>query len=293
MTGENDKKVLPFGKGDKTFKRVSDNPHIEVLSFSKTSRTMEPCSFYAAAVLVRPAGPDKSSIALPDGTTITVSLPYKELYDRIEEGLSPMDLKEYCEKVIPEPPIGEKTQDGQSVYLGQYVPKDRDGNSLGKIFNVFAAPQDLTDASGKKETFKYVNAVKRIAELKNWNGFDGTNYATDKEIYQALKDGSYNGGWIIPTRDLLSGKDVDGNATTPDNLHAHKNTGALAGTFTTAASGSGYPGWYWSSTENRDDSSGVHGVRFSDGYESWDRKDSLRLSCRPVRLVAASAPSLG
>ncbi len=49
------------------------------------------------------------------------------------------------------------TVSGQGVYLGQYKPQDRDGNSLGKVFNVFAAPQDLPD------TMKYVDAVKHIA----------------------------------------------------------------------------------------------------------------------------------
>ena len=157
---------------------------------------------------------------------------------------------------------------GQGIFLGRYAPKDREGNSLGKIFNVFAAPEDLTDATGNKGIFKYVDAVKRIASLKNWHGHDGTNYATDKELYMALKNGSYNGGWIIPTRDLLSGKDVDGNTTQPDNLYAHKDKRDLSGTFTTAAaSGSDYPDWYWSSTEHRDDPSDVHSVRFSDGYE--------------------------
>jgi hypothetical protein len=80
-----------------------------------------------------------------------------------------------------------------------------------------------------------------------------------------------------------------------DNLHVlqkNQNEGTLKGTFKTASSrdDSVYPDWYWSSTENRDGSSDVHNVRFSYGYEGWDLKD-YRLSCRPVRLVAA--PSLG
>ena len=77
---------------------------------------------------------------------------------------------------------------GQGIFLGRYAPKDREGNSLGKIFNVFAAPEDLTDAAGNKGIFKYVDAVKRIASLKNWHGHDGTNYATDKELYKALRE---------------------------------------------------------------------------------------------------------
>ena len=179
--------------------------------------------------------------------------------------------------------LGQKTADG--VYIGQYAPKDRDGNSFGRIFNVFAAPEDL----GGTET--YVDAVKHISQLKNWNGFDGTDYATDKELYKALKDNSYKGGWIIPTRDLLSGEDVDGNDTQSGNLLAAFNKGVLKGIKTEYASGSGYPDWYWSSTEDRDYPSGVLGVRLSDGFECWSRKVNFRLSVRPVRLVAAAAPT--
>jgi hypothetical protein len=82
-----------------------------------------------------------------------------------------------------------------------------------------------------------------------------------------------------------------------DNLHIlrkNQNEGTLNGTFKTASfNGLLFPVFYWSSTENHRDSSYVQGVRFSDGYETWDRKDSGRLSCRPVRLVPAAAPSLG
>jgi len=181
---------------------------------------------------------------------------------------------------------------GQGVYLGQYSPKDRDGKSLGKIFNVYAAPEDLPS------TMQYVDAVKHIAKLKGWHGFDGTNYATDKEIYKALKDGSYKGGWIIPTRELLVGTEPDGETGVrkgtiiqPDNLFDHQNKGAFKGTFkTAAASGSVYPDWYWSSTENCDLPSFVWFVRFSDGGVVWHLKDRFRLSCRPVRVVEVPRP---
>ena len=176
--------------------------------------------------------------------------------------------------------LGQQTAEG--VFIGQYAPKDRDGISLGKIFNVFAAPQDL----GGRET--YVDTVKHISQLKNWNGFDGTNYATDKELYKAIKDGSYNGGWIIPTRDVLTGKDVDGNNTQSGNLLDAFKKGALKDVKTSSGSGSYCPDWYWSSTEGRDCPSFVHDVRLSDGYESWDPKDGGRLSVRPVRLVPVS-----
>lgn len=83
-------------------------------------------------------------------------------------------------------------------------------------------------------------------------------------------------GWRVPTREELQ------------LLYDHKD--AIGG-FKTSNGGSDYPDWYWSSTEDRDHSSYVHDVRFSDGDESWVHKDHGRLSCRPVRLVAASAPT--
>ena len=85
-------------------------------------------------------------------------------------------------------------------------------------------------------------------------------------------------GWRIPTLEELR------------ILYNNKDN---IGGFKTAAnpSGSDCPDWYWSSTEIRDYPSYVHTVRFSDGLESWNHKDYTRLSCRPVRLVAA--PSLG
>ena len=79
-------------------------------------------------------------------------------------------------------------------------------------------------------------------------------------------------------------------------LQKNKDEGALKGSFNLTGSTGGvsdYPDYYWSSTEGRDCSNGVHGVRFLDGVGYWGRKDYRRLSCRPVRLAAASAaPSL-
>lgn len=101
------------------------------------------------------------------------------------------------------------------------------------------------------ETMTYLNTVKAVEKLGD--------------------------GWRIPTLEELR--------------LMYKNKDEIGGFCTSGRSGSGYPDWYWSSTENRDDSSYVHDVRFSDGDEDWNRKDYYRLSCRPVRLVAAAAPT--
>ena len=201
------------------------------------------------------------------------------------------------EERVPE--IGESVS-GQGIFLGQYSPKDQNGKSLGKIFNVFAAPEDLSvkeSKSGffkKRETvtrvFTFNDAAKLVAELKDWHGHDGASFENSAVLTKALKDGSYKGEWVIPPREILSGKDVDGNDAQQNHLYKHQNKGAFKGTFKTAASsGSDCPDWYCSSTEDCDHSSEVHGVLFSDGYESWLFKDDIRLSCRPVRLVAASS----
>lgn len=166
--------------------------------------------------------------------------------------------------------------EGQGIYLGQYEPK-----GLGKIFNVFAAPEDLP------EPMKYAETVEYIAEMKNWHGHDGANYASDKEIFSALKDGSYNGGWIIPTYELLAGTDPKLlKYTHSSNLFDHRNTGSFKGTFTMVASSRPYlPEQYWSSAEDPEDTANVCLVDFSTGRLDVIDKDVTGLSCRPVRLV--------
>lgn len=186
--------------------------------------------------------------------------------------------------------------EGKGVFLGRWAPKDSDGISLNKIFNLFAAPDDLTDKNGQKLVTTYNKAVERISELNDWHGHDGGAYKNDTELYDALRDGTYNGEWFIPTRDILHGKDVYGNNAQADHLYGHnvqtdhlyghiyghKDESALAGTFTNQ-SGSGYALWYWSCSEVRDDRSFVWIVRLADGDDYWDGKRNYELSTRPVR----------
>jgi len=86
-------------------------------------------------------------------------------------------------------------------------------------------------------------------------------------------------GWRIPTL--------------PELKLMYAQNDKIGGFCTEPSSGSDYPAWYWSSTPDRDSTYYVVSVRFSDGYANWGLKDFIRLSCRPVRLVPAAAPSLG
>ena len=122
---------------------------------------------------------------------------------------------------------------------------------------IYAMPKDL----GFTATFNdAAKAVKKLNEKKALGHDD----------------------WQIPNLDTLK------------VLQKNQNQGSLNGTFNTSdkRSGSGYPHWYWSSTEHPVTSSVVYNVRLSDGGQNWILKDSIRLSCRPVRLVAP-APSRG
>jgi hypothetical protein len=177
---------------------------------------------------------------------------------------------------------------GKGVYLGGWKPRDRDGNSLGKAFNVFAAPEDLTDESGKKLVATFKKAAERITALRNWHGHDGGDFANDTALYQGLADGSAIGKWFIPTRDLLVGTDLNGSKVRADNLYANKDKGDLKGTFTTAGYGGNreYPVWYWSCTENLVYQSCIWNCRFSVGDGDCGPIDTTRLSCRPCRVEA-------
>ncbi len=177
----------------------------------------------------------------------------------------------------------------KGIFVGTWQPKDRDGKSLGKTFNVFAAPTDLDppDTSGKN-CRQFVEAAEELGKRRNWHGHDGIQLGSDAALYNALKNGSAVGKWFIPPRDLLHGKDVDGKVVQDKHLYGLQNEGDFKGTFTTEdKSSSNFPDRYWSCTEHRDTSSHVWAVRFSGGDANWFGKDDIRLSCRPCRVELA------
>jgi len=194
------------------------------------------------------------------------------------------------EKALKKPQIGSLIHD-KGVYVGIWQPKDRAGQSLGKTFAVYAAPEDLTDESGRKLVATFNDTAKRMTALKNWHGHDGRGFANDTALYRGLANGSAIGKWFIPTRELLVGTDVDGNKVQVENLCANKDKGDLKGSLTTVEQGSGdreYPVWYWSCAEHRGNPSLVWTARFSDGAGGWDSKYYDRLSCRPCRVEVLS-----
>lgn len=172
--------------------------------------------------------------------------------------------------------------DERGIFLGVWEAKDRDGNSLKKKFNVFAAPEDLPEA------MTYDDTVAHIAGLEDWHHHSGAGYATEEELYDAIKEGAYSGDWFIPASDILYGyRETREEILMPDNILAHHDKGALRDTFNKIESSEDrrtYPPRYWSCTK------GIYGlntrlnVSFYNGSISWDGTYTRRMSCRPVRL---------
>jgi len=168
MTDKAEKNVVPFVKGAKTFYQLSDDPRIEVLCVSAATKQVETRSFRASMIdYLESAGADKSAIVLQSGTTITLSLPYAELAAKIDEGASPIDLKEYSEAVVPavEPKIGDRMEDG-TIFAGispdTYKP-------------MYAAPADAS------LSLSFYKAAQYASELEV-GGKKGFRVPTENEL---------------------------------------------------------------------------------------------------------------
>ena len=144
--------------------------------------------------------------------------------------------------------IGELVK-GEGVYLGEWHPCKCDGSSLSRIFNLFAAPDDL------HYTDNYNNIIKKIAELTDYHGHKGANFDNDEDLYRALKNNNYNGEWFLPTKDMLiyEPRAYGGKVTMPHGtIYDNRHKGALKYSFCLSDNGAsgGFKGWdrYWSST---------------------------------------------
>ena len=168
--------------------------------------------------------------------------------------------------------IGQMVK-GKGVYVGAWEPKDCDDQSLGKTFDLYAAPQDVVDAQGKKILLTFNDAAAHVAGLNKWHGYDGADLRNDTAVYDAIREGRLEEleKWFIPTRDVVDA-----------NLYQNKDKGALKDTFTDKR-GSDGARWYWSCTEHPGYSSDVCSVDFTGGDVGWDVKDDFKLSTRPVR----------
>ena len=174
--------------------------------------------------------------------------------------------------------------EGKGVYVGTWEPTDNNNRTLGKVFDLYAAPEDIRNNSGNNLLMTFNDAVRHVAGLRNWHGHDGNNFANEEAVTQAVRT---NPGllakWFIPTKEILHGKNAQGTKVQPNNLYDHRTKMPRGAEFVTNASGSDDARWYWSCTEHPDNSSYVSNVHFTDGDDDWYGKGGYELSVRPVR----------
>jgi hypothetical protein len=169
---------------------------------------------------------------------------------------------------------------GVGVYLGQWQPRDRKFRRVGPLFNVLAAPEDLP------RTREYIPTVKYIAKLKNWHGCDGANIETMEDFLTLIRTKRYDGGWMVPPRDVMEGKDLFGRDTMADNLLRHKDKPGF-GKFNLAISDGESmrtPDWYWTCTGG---GTGMTTVCLATGESGFSDEYEIFHSCRPVRMLPA------
>jgi hypothetical protein len=151
------------------------------------------------------------------------------------------------------------------------------------VVDYFAAPKDTRFLNGSKQLATYNSDIQRIADLEEVCGHRGILLRNDAAIYDASEtDPAKLALWHMPTLPLVNGRNMGSDQVNPNNMYAHKDKGALKGTFTDKA-GSDGARWYWSATEHRVNPSGVYGVDFTGGDDVWGHKDGNGLSSRPVR----------
>lgn len=179
-----------------------------------------------------------------------------------------------------DPRIGEMVE-GEGIYIGRFAPKAADGRSLGKVFKVYAAPEDMP------VTATYEDMTVHVAGLESWHGHNGWNASSDRDIYRDMLSGIYKGQWVIPPLPLLTGKDINGRKTSLNSLFGHAGKGALAASFNSVTRNSVNLLRYWSSTKNpSNEYQNCIGV-LSSGDVNITGLGRMPYSCRPVRFVEA------
>jgi hypothetical protein len=115
-----------------------------------------------------------------------------------------------------------------------------------KVFRIVPHEKDLPEKTA------FDDAVEAVAKLNSY----GEKYANEKELYDALENGTYKGGWFIPSRLILLLMQENKDKTYDNE-------------------------WYCSCTEYRDYPVYVWNVRFSDGLGDWIHRGLDRSSVRP------------
>ena len=117
--------------------------------------------------------------------------------------------------------IGQLVQ-GKGVYVGEWKPTDSNGRSLNQTFDLYAAPEDIRQSNGDNLLMTFNDAVAHVAGLQNWHGHNGSDFKNEKAVMEAVRNNpNALGNWFIPTKEILHGRNTNGDEVQSDNLYNH------------------------------------------------------------------------
>lgn len=179
---------------------------------------------------------------------------------------NPVDTREYK--------IGEHVR-SKGIYFGTWEPKDENGKSLGKVFNLFAAPEDLTIHG--KTNFYLTDALEYISALNDWHGHGGIGFETHENVLYAAKNHHEKlRQWFVPTGEMLDGKNYHQELVQDDSLMKNYTLFAQNSQLSECC-------WYWSCSQYPNRLDGFKNVQIGTGRFGGDEPEEHTLSVRPVR----------
>lgn len=139
------------------------------------------------------------------------------------------------------------------IYLGAETRINK-VSGLKQIWDIYAAPQDLKNPDGSNLLLPFYNTTDenifwQVHKLTDYHGHDGCAFETEQDLNQALDNGKYNGGWIVPTIEMLISEGIPkkpyhsnynriyepyDRRTVSAALYNNRDAGAFSGGFITA-----------------------------------------------------------
>ena len=180
------------------------------------------------------------------------------------------------------PAIGCWVED-KGIYQGTWEPTDEKGKSLGSVFNLYAAPEDLKNIHGKNLLLTFNKAIRHIAKLKNWHGHSGSNLKSVEDIRRAVQSNPEKlSSWFIPNKEILHGYDSSNKKLQINNLYNNKEEMPKNSEFVTIEK-INHAHLYWSCTKHEKHFLDMYAINFTDGSPVWGQRHISKFSTRPVR----------
>ena len=126
---------------------------------------------------------------------------------------------------------------GHGVFLGLWGMDIPENQPTDQLQLVFAAQRDLMLKSGERLCRSFLEVADTLVKVKNYGGYDARFFESQSDLFKSIKEGSYNGEWVVPPPALVSDC-IDHGKGWFGNMYSQRWSGALKGTFEEKAAGS-------------------------------------------------------